>query len=84
MKNNSMAELYHQESATNKIVKPRQVNIRNSANGATCKTAASSSHTKTFDHRTTNRRSDTNEKDSSNSKRLLNREDLLSGSPLNP
>ena len=78
MKNNSMAELYNECSKN--IVKPSHVNMRNSANEANWQTATSS-NSKTFDR--TNRRSDSNERDNS-SKRLLNREDLLSGSPLSP
>ena len=74
MKNNSMAELYNECSKN--IVKPSHVNMRNSANEANWHTATSS-NCKTFDR--TNRRSDSND-----SKRLLNREDLLSGSPLSP
>ena len=75
MKNNSMAELYNEYSKN--IVKPSQVNMRNSANEANWQTATSS-NSKTF-----HRRSDSNEQ-GSDSKRLLNREDLMSGSPLSP
>ena len=80
MKNNSMAELYNEFS--NKIVKPNKVNMRNSVNGGATWHTAASSHSKTFDR--TNRRSDSIEHEQNSSKRLLNREDLMCGSPLSP
>ena len=89
MKNNSMAELCYTAAADSnnecysKIVKPKDHvnNMRNSANGAAWLQTAASSRSKAFDR--TNRRSDSIEHNKSTaSKRLLNREDLLSGSPV--
>ena len=76
MKNNSMAELYNEMSQ--KIAKPTNANMRNSVNGWRETTA--SSHSKTFIQDM--RRSGSIDKNSSI--RLLNREDLMGGSPLSP